>query len=263
MAVAPLDVALPALSAWIGSYLYPMFRLGGFFLIAPLFGTQLIPGRIRIGLALLVTLLIAPLLPPVPALDPLSPAAWLLIAQQVLVGLGLGFVMQLFFQVFVFGAQIIAMQMALGLASMVDPANGVNVTVLAQYFLLLLTLVFVATNGHLVMFEVLLESFRYVPIGSGWDVGAAGWNIAHQASWMFLSGLLLALPAVTALLIVNLAFGVMTRAAPQLNVFSLGFPIALVFGLFIVWLSMRGFLPQYDLLAQQAFAMLRQFAGAP
>jgi flagellar biosynthetic protein FliR len=260
---APLDLALPALSAWLGAYLYPLFRLGGFFLIAPLFGTQLVPARVRMGLALLVTLLIAPLLPPVPALDPLSPAAMLLVAQQVLVGLGLGFVMQLFFQVFVFGAQIIAMQMALGFASMVDPSNGISVTVLAQYFLLLLTLVFVATNGHIVMFEVLLESFRFLPVGSDWDAGQAGWSLAHGASWMFLSGLLLALPAVTALLIVNLAFGVMTRAAPQLNVFSLGFPVSLVFGLGIVWLGMGGFLPQYDALSQQAFAMLREFAQAP
>jgi flagellar biosynthetic protein FliR len=260
---APVDLALPALSAWLGSYLYPLFRIGGFFLIAPVFGTQLVPPRIRIGLALLVTLLIAPLLPAVPPLDPLSPAAMLLVAQQVLIGLGMGFVMQLFFQVFVFGAQMIAMQMALGLASMVDPANGISVTVLAQYFLLLLTLVFVATNGHIVMFEVMLESFRYLPVGADWDASAAGMDVARGASWMFLSGLLLALPAVTALLVVNLAFGVMTRAAPQLNVFSLGFPVSLVFGLFIVWLGLRGFLPQYDLLSQQAFAMLRDFARVP
>lgn len=260
---APIDLALPALSAWLGAYLFPLFRLGGFFLIAPLFGTQLVPGRIRIGLALLVTLLLAPLLPPVPAIDPLSIESMLLVTQQVLIGVALGFVMQLFFQVFVFGAQMIAMQMALGLASMVDPANGISVTVLAQYFLLLLTLVFVATNGHIVMFEVLLESFRYLPVGGDWDAAAAGGEIAHAASWMFLSGLLLALPAVTALLVVNLAFGVMTRAAPQLNVFSLGFPVSLVFGLFIVWLGMGGFLPQYDALSREAFALLREFAHAP
>lgn len=261
--MTPFEITLPALGAWLGSYLYPLIRIGGFFMVAPVFGTQLVSPRIRIALALAVTLLLAPLLPAPPPVDPLSPAAMLLVAQQVLVGAGLGLVMQVFFQAFVFGAQLIAMQMALGLASMVDPANGISVTVLAQYFLLLLTLVFLATNGHLVMFEVLLESFRYVPIGSGWDSAAAGWSLAGWASWMFASGLLLALPAVTALLIVNLAFGVMTRAAPQLNVFSLGFPVALLFGLGIIWLSLRGFLPQYDALSQNAFAMLRQFAGAP
>lgn len=258
-----IDLALPALSASIGAYLLPLFRLGSFFMIAPLFGTQMIPVRVRVGLAMAVTLLMAPLLPPVPAVDPLSLASMYLVTQQVLIGLMLGFVMQMFFQVFVFGTQMIAMQMALGMASMVDPSNGINVTVVAQYFILLLTLVFVATNGHIVMFEVFLESFRYLPVGAAWDMSDAGWQLAHSASWMFLSGLLLALPAVTALLIVNLAFGVMTRAAPQLNVFSLGFPVALVFGLMIVWLGMGGFLPTYDDLSRQAFAQLRDFARVP
>lgn len=257
-----IDLTLPVLSQWLGAYLLPLFRIGGFFLVAPFFGTQLIPARIRVALGLLVTLLLAPLLPPPPALDPLSPGMAVLVTQQVLIGLGLGFSMQVFFQAFVFGAQMIAMQMALGFASMVDPANGISVTVLAQYFLLLLTLVFLASNGHLVMFEVLLESFRTLPVGGEWAWSETGWRLAHQGSWMFLSGLLLALPAVTALLVVNLAFGVMTRAAPQLNVFSLGFPITLVLGLLIVWAGLQGFLPQYDALSSQALAMMRDLAGA-
>jgi flagellar biosynthetic protein FliR len=127
----------------------------------------------------------------------------------------------------------------------------------------MLTLVFLSTNGHLVMFDVMLESFRYIPVGGEWAWAQASWSLASWASWMFMSGLLLALPAVTALLIVNIAFGVMTRAAPQLNVFSLGFPIALLLGMVIVWMGMRGFLPQYDALSVEAFAMLRQLAGAP
>ncbi len=259
----PIDLELPALGAVIGGYLLVFFRIGGFFLVAPVFGTQLVPRRVRTGLALLVTLLLAPMLPPLPPQDPLSLAMAVTIAKQLLVGLALGFSMQVFFQAIVFGAQLIAMQMALGFASMVDPANGINVTVLAQYFLLMLTLVFLATNGHIVMFEVMLESFRYLPLAGDWDWSSTSWTIAGWGSWMFISGLLLALPAVTALLIVNIAFGVMTRAAPQLNVFSLGFPLSLLLGLVIVWAGMRGFLPQYDVFSGQAFAMLRQLAGVP
>ena len=259
----PIDLGLPALGAWIGSYLLVFFRIGGFFLVAPVFGTQLVPPRIRTGLALLVTLLIAPLLPPLPPQDPVSLAMMVTIAKQLLIGLALGFSMQVFFQAIVFGAQLIAMQMALGFASMVDPANGINVTVLAQYFLLMLTLVFLATNGHIVMFEVMLESFRYLPLAGEWDWAANSWSVASWGAWMFMSGLLLSLPAVTALLIVNIAFGVMTRAAPQLNVFSLGFPLSLLLGFVIVWSGMRGFLPQYDALSAEAFAMLRQLAGSP
>lgn len=257
------DFTLPELERWVVAWLLPLFRLGAFFMVAPVFGAQLVPPRIRIGLALLVTALLAPLLPASPVVDPLSPAALVLIAREVLVGIGLGFAMQVFFQVFVFGAQLMAMQMSLGFASMVDPANGIGVTVLAQYFLVLLTLVFLAGNGHLAMLEVLLESFRFVPPGAGWAGAEQHWRLAASASWLFLSGLLLALPAVTALLVVNLAFGVMTRAAPQLNIFSLGFPVSMVFGLAIVWASLREFAPRFDAISQQAFVLLRQLAGMP
>jgi len=257
------ELALPALQQWVVAWLLPLFRMGAFFSVAPVFGAQLVPARIRVGLALITTLLLAPLLPPPPAVDPLSPAALAMIAQEILVGVGLGFAMQVFFQVFVFGAQLMATQMSLGFASMVDPANGIGVTVLAQYFLVLLTLVFVASNGHLAMLEVLLESFRMVPAGAGWPDAAPYWQLAASGSWLFLSGLLLALPAVTALLVVNLAFGVMTRAAPQLNIFSLGFPVSMVFGLVIVWASMRDFLPRFDTVSVQAFALLRGLAGLP
>lgn len=258
-----IELTLPVLSQWLGSWLYPLARIGGFLLIAPVFGAQLVPARIRAALALLICALLAPLLPPSPATDPLSLTAWLLVANQVLIGLGLGFAMQLFFQIFVVGAQLMAMQMSLGFASMVDPANGVSVTVLAQYFVVLLTLVFLATNGHLAMLEVLLESFRFVPVGSFVPTGDWIWTLAGMGSWLFLSGLLLALPVVTALLIVNLAFGVMTRAAPQLNIFSLGFPMSMLLGLFSVWASSANFLPGFDALAAQAFALLRQLAGVP
>jgi len=244
-------------------YLYPLFRISGFFIVAPIFGSQLVTPRVRLGLAVLVTVLLAPMLPPPPLIDPLSPAAAVLIAQQLLIGIAMGFAMLVFFQVFVVGAQIMAMQMSLGFASMVDPSNGVNVTILGQYFVVLLTLVFVASNGHLVMFEVFVESFRYMPVGGSALSGEQVWTLASLASWLFVSGLLLALPAVTALLVVNLAFGVMTRAAPQLNIFSLGFPVSMVFGLFIVWVSMAGFMPSYARLSREAFELLRLMAGAP
>lgn len=258
-----VEFTLPELGQWLGGWLFPLFRVGGFFLVAPVLGSALVPARIRLGLALASSVLLAPLLPPVAAFDPLSPGTVLLIAGELLLGIALGFVMQLFFQVFVLGAQLVGTQMSLGFASLVDPAHGVGVTVLAQYYTLLLTLVFLAGNGHLAMLEVMIESFRYLPAGAGWLAPEQGWSLVGAGSWLFAGGLLLALPAVTALLVVNLALGVMMRAAPQLNLFSLGFPASMVFGLFVVWLGMREFLPRFDLLSQQAFALLRQLAGAP
>lgn len=257
------ELTLPALAQWLGSWLYPLARLGGFLILAPVFGAQLVPARIRAGMAILLCMLIAPLLPAPPALDPLSVQSLQLLAVQVLFGFGLGFAMQMFFQIFVLGAQLMAMPMSLGFASMVDPANGVSVTVLPQYFVVLLTLVFLATNGHLAMLEVLVESFRFLPLDAGALPASWGWTLVGSASWLFLSGLLLALPVMTALLIVNLSFGVMTRAAPQLNIFSLGFPMSMLFGLFIVWASAGDFLPRYDLLSREAFELLYALAAPP
>ena len=252
-----LDFSEAQLTAWLSLFLWPLVRISAFFVVAPIVGVQLVPVRIRMGLAVLFTMAIMPILPPMPVVDALSLPALLLIAQQVLIGLAMGSVMQMFFHIFVIGGQMMAMQMALGLASMVDPSNGISVTIVAQFFLMLVTLVFLATNGHLLMFEVLMESFRAMPIGGDGLPNSSLWRLVDAASWMFLSGLLLALPAVTALLIVNLTFGVMTRAAPQLNIFSLGFPVSMAFGLAVIWVSLSGFLLKYDGLAIQAFQLLR------
>ena len=225
----------------------------------PVIGTQLVPVRVRMYLALAFTLVLMPVLPAMPQIDALSLQGWLWIGQEVLVGALLGFSLQLFFHAFVVAGQMIAMQMGLGFASMVDPANGISVAVLGQFLLMLVTLLFLAMNGHLVVFEVLAESFVTLPVGSGLllDHYLA---IAGRLGWVLGAGLLLALPAITALLVVNIAFGVMTRAAPQLNIFAIGFPLTLVLGLVIVWLGMADILAQYQDLAREALLWLRELA---
>jgi len=200
-------------------------------------------------------------LPPMPLVDSISLQAFMLIAQEILIGVMLGFVLQLFFHIFVVAGQILAMQMGLGFASMVDPANGISVPVIAQYFTMLVTLLFLAMNGHLVVFEVLAESFVTLPPGSGLQVEHY-WEIANKLGWVMGAALIMVLPAVTALLVVNIAFGVMTRAAPQLNIFSIGFPLTLVLGMVIVWISMADILAHYQELASEALIMLRELARA-
>jgi flagellar biosynthetic protein FliR len=230
------------LGGLIGSFLWPLFRIMGFFLAAPIFGTQLVPARVRIILSLAVTILVAPLLPAVPAVDGVSVGAVLIVMQQVAIGVALGFFMQLLFQVFVLTGQLIAMQMGLGFASMVDPSNGVNVAIMSTVYLMLVMLLFITFDGHLVMLEILVDSFTVLPVASfGADAGLM-MRVTSMLGWVFSSALLLSLPALTALLITNFAFGIMTRAAPQLNIFALGFPVALMFGLFIIWLTFGTFL---------------------
>ncbi|MBT8138981.1 MAG: flagellar type III secretion system protein FliR [Gammaproteobacteria bacterium] len=246
---------------WIGVYFLPFVRIGAFFATVPVAGNQLVPLRIRLLLALATTALLVPSLPGAAPAASLSAETFLSLAQQLTIGIALGFFVQMFFHIFVLAGQMIAMQMGLGFASMVDPTNGVSVAVVSQFYVIFVTLLFLAFNGHLVVFEVLAQSFVFIPIGGSGLSGEAMYGLAIAGSWMFASALLLALPAVTAILIVNFAFGVMTRAAPQLNIFSLGFPFTLIFGIFILWVALGGFMPQYQDLSAETFRMLRAMIG--
>lgn len=236
-----IEISDTQIAAWLSSYLLPLFRIAGFFLAAPIIGSNFVPMRVRLILAVAVTLVVAPGLSSPVTFDALSLQMVLVIVQQVLIGVMLGFFLQMLFQVFVLLGQMIAMQMGLGFASMMDPANGVNVAILSSIYFMLATLLFISFDGHLVMIEVLADSFVQIPVGTTPESNVY-LQLISTISWVFSSALLLALPAVTALLMTNFAFGIMTRAAPQLNIFALGFPMALMFGLFVIWLMMGYFL---------------------
>lgn len=256
-----LELSDAQIGGWVGSFVLPLFRIASLFMFMPIIGTQLVSPRVRLYLALAICVVLMPTLPPMPQVDAISVQAFIWIAQEILIGAMLGLALQLFFQIFVLAGQIVAMQMGLGFASMVDPANGISVPVIGQVFMILVTLLFLAMNAHLVVFEVLAESFVTLPVGGGFLVDSY-WQLANKMSWVIAAALLMVLPAVTALLVVNLAFGVMTRAAPQLNIFSIGFPLTLVLGLAIVWIGMSDFLAQYQIFATEALDFFRELAQA-
>lgn len=224
--------------AWTHSYYWPFLRLSALFLAAPIFSASSFPVRGRILLAVLVTALITPSLPNMPSVEPMSAAGLLLSGQQVVIGFAMGFILQMVFGAIVIGGQTLSMTMGLGFAMAVDPQNGVQVPVLSQLYVILATLIFLAIDGHLILIQVLVDSFTLLPIGlSGWS-NDFGINVVLWASQMFLTALLLVLPALTAILLVNVAFGVITRAAPQLNIFAVGFPVTITAGFVFITLSM-------------------------
>jgi len=244
-----LELTNAQIGGWVAQFLLPLFRVAALLMSMPIIGTQLVPMRVRLYLAVAISVVLVPALPPVPVVEALS-----------LQALMLGFVLQLFFQLFIVSGQMLAMQMGLGFASMVDPANGVSVPVLGQFFNLLVILLFLAMNGHLVVLEILTESFITLPVGGGLSTNHY-WEVAGKLGWVLGAGLLLVLPAITALLVVNLGFGLMTRAAPQLNIFSIGFPLTLVLGLVVVWVGMADILAQYQVFVSEALGMLRELIG--
>lgn len=255
-----IEISDAQISAWLSTWLLPLFRIAGFFMAAPIVGSNFVPVRVRLILAVAVTLVVVPGLGAPPGFQIVSLQMLLLVAQQLLIGVMLGFFLQMLFQLFVLLGQMIAMQMGLGFASMMDPANGVNVAILSSVYFMLATLLFISFDGHLLMIEVLADSFTQIPVGVA-PASGVYLQLVSTISWVFSSALLLALPAVTALLMTNFAFGIMTRAAPQLNIFALGFPMALMFGLLVIWLMMSYFLDSAAGIFNEMFIGMRALFG--
>lgn len=243
---------------FVGQYFLPFIRISAFFLAAPIFGTRIVSMRIRLVLGLAIAILVAPLLPDLPKVEAITLSVWIIVIQQLVIGLSFAFVFQVVFQVFVLAGQFVAMKMGLGFAQMNDPANGVSVTIISQFYLLTITLLFLSVNGHLLLIEFIVHSFSMIPIG-GQGLFAIQFNdITALGGWMFASALSIALPLLTALLIVNIAFGIISRAAPQINIFAVGFPFTLVFGLFLVWVGLSDFITLFSQVTEQGFQYAEQ-----
>ena len=233
-----MNIAIGPILDTIGDFLWPFVRISAAVLVMPVLGGSFTPARVKILLALALTLVIAPVLPAAPPLDLLSVNGVAMLAREVLIGLAIGFVVQLVFDAIALGGQVISMTMGLGFAVFIDRQNGVNIPVLGQFFMMLGMLVFLSLDGHLAVIELLAESFRLLPLtGSGLSQNALG-SLLQWSSQVFVVAAKIALPAVTALLIVNLSFGVMSRAAPTLNLFAIGFPVAMLLGFTVIFLSM-------------------------
>ncbi|MFD2180246.1 flagellar biosynthetic protein FliR [Veronia pacifica] len=231
---------------WMANYFWPWTRISSMLMTMTFFGARFVPVRVRLYLSLAVTFAVMPALPAVPDdIQLVSFAGFLILAQQVLIGVAMGTVTQFVIQTFVLLGQILGMQSSLGFASMVDPANGQNTPLLGQIYLFLVTMLFLATDGHLEMLKLVVMSFDTLPVGSM----LSAVNYQALAGWfgiMFSVALSISLVGIIALLTINISFGIMTRAAPQLNIFSLGFAFALIVGLFVSWYIMAGLLPQYQ-----------------
>ena len=252
------EVTETQIMQFVGAYFFPLIRITAFLLASPIFGTQVLTARVRVVLGFAITIIVAPLLPTIPQYEALSLSVLLVIAQQILIGVALAFVFQVVFQIFVLTGQYIAMSMGLGFAAMNDPSSGLSVTIISQFYLLTTTLLFISINGHLVLLQILIDSFTVMPIGTRGFSATDYSNIIGLGSWMFASGLTIALPILTSLLLVNIAFGVMSRSAPQINVFVVGFPMTLIFGLFVMWLSFDAFLPVFRQYTTQGFIFAQE-----
>ena len=252
-----LDLA--QLSILLGSVLWAMGRVAGLFLVAPVFGATVLPARIRVGLIMLLTMVLAPLAPA--RIDPMSAGGIATMAGQLLIGAAVGFVLRLTFEAVAFGGQLVAQSMSLGFAEVVNPQGGGSSPVLNQFYLLLVTLLFLAMDGHLRLIALLAESFRTLPPGTG-AISPDGLHaVAVFGGQLFSGAVRVALPAMTALLVVNMGFGAISRAAPSMNLFAVGFPITLCLGFIALWLSLRALPGAFGSLEESAWSVMRELLG--
>lgn len=242
----------------LASIAWPFVRISSMFISIPIFSVKTLPAKVRVLAALLITFVVVPVLPEIKAIDIFSYQGFLVTIQQLVIGVSTGFVLQMVFAVMVVGGQSIAYSMGLGFASMVDPATGVQVPVVAQVFVVSSSLMFLAVNGHLLLIEMLVASFSTLPIGViGFSIKDI-WSIIAWSSQMFSAGLLLSMPIMAALLFVNISFGVAARAAPQLQIFGVGFPITIMMGMVLIWVSLANTLDVFTDVLSDSFKLIGQ-----
>ncbi|MGB7815759.1 MAG: flagellar biosynthetic protein FliR [Methylotenera sp.] len=255
-----VSISSELLQTWIVSLLWPLTRVLGVMATAPIFSHNSIPNRIKLGIGIVFTLIIMPMLPPLPQFEIFSFQGLLILVQQLVIGLAIGFSMRLVFAAVDLAGQLIGMSMGLGFASFFDPQSQGQSTAVNQFLILLTMLIFLSLDGHLMIVTAMANSFITMPIA----IGGSGINPMKIALWgetIFSAGLLLALPAVAALLITNMALGILTRTAPQLNLFGIGFPITLSIGFLVLALALPGMLKPIENFIEQGISNMHQVAA--
>ncbi|QGE54045.1 flagellar biosynthetic protein FliR [Bordetella holmesii] len=228
------NFTIEQLNGWIGQFVWPFIRILALVGASPLFAESAIPVKVKIGLSFMLAAAITLGLPPMPTVSPSSYEGLLLLGQQILIGVAMGLTMRVVFAAVQTAGEYVGLQMGLSFASFFDPSTGANTAVLSRFLNIVAMLVFLSLDGHLLMLAALVRSFDILPLTPAMlDRNGLG-VLLQWAGIVFVSGLLLSLPLVCALLTINLAMGILNRAAPQLTVFAVDFPIMLTVGLLVL-----------------------------
>lgn len=231
-----LTIQAADLQQWIVQLLWPLTRILGCIAVAPLFSHPSVPNRVKLSIGFVLALAIVPTIQ-LPAIEVFSWAGLFSLLGQFLIGISMGFVMRLIFTAVEMAGFMMGMSMGLGFASFYDPQTEGQTMAVGQFLVIIALLVFMSLDGHLMMIATLSQSFQVMPVSSDqWQLNSQ--SIALLGSHIFAQGLLLALPVITSLLITNMALGILTKAAPQLNIFGIGFPITIAVGLVMTMLSL-------------------------
>jgi flagellar biosynthetic protein FliR len=240
--MSPIIFNADQIGAVLSSFLWPFFRISAVFAVMPVLGGSEVPVRVRVALAFAITILVFPVLDTasMPVLPALSAEAMVVTLQQILIGVATGLMVLMVFNAVLVAGESIAVTMGLGFALMNDPVNGIQVPTVSQFYLVIATLLFLALDVHHAVLGLVVDSFVWLPVGQPLATDSM-WALANWSAMVFKGALAIALPALAAMLAANLAMGVMTRSAPQLNLFSVGFPVTMTIGFFAILVTLGGF----------------------
>ncbi|MCX8583689.1 MULTISPECIES: flagellar biosynthetic protein FliR [unclassified Gilliamella] len=230
MDLAIVDLLNIDFFAWVQSSFLPFVRILALIMVAPITGEKEVPNRVKIGLAILIVIVL-----PLPKLDDnltlYSLMGIWIIAQQIMIGILIGFAIQLTFMTVRFSGELISMQMGLGMATFYDPISGPSTSVLSRLINIIAMLIFLSLDGHLWLLYGLANSFDIIPI-TVYPLKQNGYlALIEITGLLFNNGIMLALPLMTLLLIINLSLGLLNRFTPQLSIFVVGYPLTLLCGL--------------------------------
>ncbi|MFM5885048.1 MAG: flagellar biosynthetic protein FliR [Novosphingobium sp.] len=226
-----IDFGFSAVEGELWRLVFVMTRIAAALLAAPFFGAAAVPVQLRVAISAALAVMVCAWFPVQvpPAL--LSAAGLLALAGEALIGLSLGFVLQLSFAAPVIAAEQIGGAMGMSLATSVDPVSGAHSPALGQYFTVLLTVVFLGLGAHLTWLRLVIESYTVFPPGSAWFTPERIAVLTGFASQMLIAAVAIALPVTLVLLLVQALTGVLSRSAPALNLFALGLPAGVLAGL--------------------------------
>jgi flagellar biosynthetic protein FliR len=250
---------LDGLVALLTLFLWPMIRISAFIITAPLFSLDVINLRIRILVAAILTFFVFDT-QNIPVIDPLSADGLWQIGIQIFIGACMGFLLQIVNAAVVVGGEAISNSMGLGFATMVDPNLG-NVPVVSQFLVILSTFIFLTLGGHLIVIELLFQSFDSIPIGTLPPIQAWFTILLSWFPFIFAGALNLALSMMVSLLLLNIGLGVVTRSAPALNIIAVGFPAILLVGLLLLNVNITAMVYAIQRLWTLALSTLQSLPG--
>ncbi len=245
------------LTTLIASVFWPMVRIGSLFAAMPVFGNKQLSVKVKALLSLVIALIIAPTLQTPPVVDVFSGEAVVIMLNQIVIGIVMGFSLHMVLGSLAIAGEIVGYSMKLGMAKMADPINGVQVPIVAMLYLTLAMLIILAMDIHLVLLQLLIDSFKAFPVAVDGVSVDTFWNLVAWGTRMYEIGLVMALPILGALLLLDVAQGFMQRAAQQFQIFAVGFPITVLGGMILIWVTLPAVMDNFVLAMDEIMQFIR------